>query len=457
MPELSSLRQKVAEVSLSLKETISKSGHILIISRPTPDGIVSASMLANALLELGARFTIKYLDITSKLPGSLADFSAEHSVLIGLGEELTSTISGTLKTKCEIIDHNFYLGDVNGAIASNYGFSGMLETSSSTLTYLVVKEMVENPVKYSHLALVGSLGEHQDMCQKRSLCGLNEQVLQEAINAELVELKERPLFPRLYNLPLHESISLSIDPLIYNLSGDPDTVRAILQKAGIRLMKDGRWRTYEDLSKDERELLMNTLEPYFVVGGKKADSIIATSYILAKEDEHSPLKDARDYAYVLEATKPDPALGTTIVMGKRGGEVELAAKLMKKFLKEVIFATKSILGDERRLRFSENLAILMGEGVVNYNLANAVSYVMSRFPTLSSYITLLTTTFEAESIIILRKGVHYDKAKNLYKVAVEASKPHNAKVLGHEGYALILSSLAKQIAILRELQEGLKS
>lgn len=440
-----------------MRETASKSGHVLIVSRPTPDGIVSASMLANALLDLGAQFTIKYMDIASKPPESLADFSAEHVVLIGLGEELVSTISRVLKVKFDVIDHNFYLGDVDGVIASNYGFSGTSDASSSTLTYLVVREMVEGPAKYSCLALVGSLGEHQDMCQKRNLCGLNEEILQEAINAELIELKERPLFPRLYNLPLHESIALSIDPLIQGLSGDPDTVKAVLQKAGIKLTKNGKWRTYEDLSKEERELLIDTIEPYLIVSGKKAGPIIATSFLLAKEDEHVPLRDGRDYAYLLEASESEPVLGTAVAMGKRGKEVERATELMGEYLTEVISIAKSLLYDERRLRLSEKVAIIMGEGIINYKVANAISYVASRFPTLSSYIIILRTTFGAEGIIILRKGAYMEDDKNLYKVAAEVSKPYNAKVLGHEGYAFIISSLIKQNTIIRELRKALES
>ncbi len=457
MPDLPSLLHKAREVSSSLRETVSRTGHILIVSRPTADGIASASMLASALLDLGAQFTIKYIDMVSALPESLADFSADRAVLIGLGEELSSKISGLLRMKIDIIDHHSYLGDVDGVIASKYGFNGALDVSSSTLTYLVMKEVVENPVKYACLALVGSLGEHQDLCQRRSLCGLNEEVLREATNAELIELKERPLFPRLYNLPLHESIALSIDPLIQGLSGEPDTVRAVLEKAGIRLTRNGRWRTYEDLSKDERELLIDTIEPYLIIGGRKAGPIIAASFSLVKEDEHVPLKDGRDYAHLLEASSSEPALGTVVAMGKRGREVIDAAERMNKYLMEVISAAKSLLYDERRLRLFEGVAVLMGEGVVNYKVANAVSYVASRLPTLSPYITILKTTLGAEGIVILRKGSDVKDDRNLYEIAANVSKHHNAKAMGHEAYALIISSLIKQSTIIRELRKALEA
>ncbi len=457
MPNLPSLLHKVKETSSILREIASKSGHFLIVSKPSADGITSAAIMARALMNSGGTFTIKYLDITSKIPASLKEFSTDHAILLSLGEDLARSVSKVLKTKFSVIDHHSYSGDIEGIIANKFGFKGSSELSSSTLSYLIAKEMMEDGKGLLGLSLAGSLGEHQDVCQKRMLCGLNEEILQEAIDAGFVELKERPLFPRLSNLPLHESIALSIDPLIQGLSGDPETVKAVLQKAGIKLTKDGKWKKFEDLSEEERVQVIDNIEPYLVIGGRKAGPLIANSYVLVREDEHTPLREGRDYGYLLESTMDDPALGTVVALGKRGREVEKATERMSKFLNKVISTSKSLVFDERRTKFSEKTVLLMGEGIVDHKIVNAVSYVASRLPTFSSVTTILRTTFGAEGLLVVRNGYEMNDRKNLYELITNVVKTQNVKIIGHEDYLFIVSSLIKQNTIIRELRKAIEA
>ena len=128
-----------------------------------------------------------------------------------------------------------------------------------------------------------------------------------ALNSNLMKCSVELLFFGRETKPIHEAISSTIEPYIPNLTGNNDATIAILRSIGINYKNSGsQWKTLSDLSEEQNKELVELLIPY-VSASENAEEvlgeIIGNIYTLNKEEEHSPLRDAREFAILIKTIK----------------------------------------------------------------------------------------------------------------------------------------------------------
>jgi len=445
MPDFSSLLQSAKKLAEKIREISNKDGQFLIITRPSADGFSSASILGKAIAREGGTFTIKFIDLALQIPPSLGEFSSDLTIILDQGEDLTNQLRGVIDTEVSVIDHHEYAqtSTGNNIIASEFGFNGSREVSTSTLSYLIAKALSEGNVELGCLALVGSMGKHQDYCRNRSFCGLNEALSQELSNLNFIEIREEPHFLGKSYMPIFKSIAYSVEPIIYGLSGRPETVKAVLEKSGIKLKREERWRTYEELSDEEKGRIVDLVHSY--IGNKTHPQLLtSTSYILKNEDEHTPLREVRDFAYLLNALRKEPSLGISIAMGKRGEEVERAMHLLHDYLKMLIDEQISISTDKRRMiRRGDNVVLISGEGTVSDYIIDDLSFLLSITNDLKDKLIILKTIIGADGVVSIRKGLDFRDDISLFNILHKIGREFKIKTRGTRDYATAVVPIDK--------------
>jgi single-stranded-DNA-specific exonuclease len=400
------------EKGLVLKELAKQKASILMLGHIDADGIASMGVLARALAQNDGIFTARAIsDVNPRLLEEISKEGFDFYVFCEVGSGHVPLIEEHLKGKYLLVDHHQLTDEErdNPSVfnVNSYGFDGARELSGAGVSYFLASNMVSGARSMAWLSVVGALGDRQDQGTKHSLLGLNEQLATEAISADRLEIIEDLLLFGRGVRPIHESVAMTFDPYIQGLSGNKDACLSALQTAGFELKEASRWRVASELSADEKEKLVLTLTPYLEISGDEAAGIRGNVYLLKKEDERTYLKDARDFACVLDATgrMNKAGLGIALCMGDRGAALTDAEKTLMEFRNSIMRYLHVLLSDEERIIQDGLLVQLVGDGIVQESMTGALSNALSNMPQLKGkLIVLRTITKGGEIKFSVRKG-----------------------------------------------------
>jgi len=112
-----------------------------------------------------------------------------------------------------------------------------------------------------------------------------------------------------------------------------------LASLDIKPKHDDKWRALRDLSEEERKRLCSALADYLLSKGLRYEisDLIGHIYTLNCEEDWTPLRDAREFAVLLNATgrMNRPGLGVSICMGDRTAALEEAEKVLNESIGEL--------------------------------------------------------------------------------------------------------------------------
>ena len=310
---------------------------LLLISHYDADGLAAASILVSTLSRLG--FALQLVVVEQLTPTTLRSLGR----LIG-GYPLTLLTdlgSGALKalerigTRIIVLDHHLPEGETTSIIEVNphrVGIDGSRDVSSSGLAYLLSRELLsEKALKLAPLAVVGALGDRQDVGRRFRLIGINRLIVDEAVKYNLLKEGVGLRIMGGARRPLVKALAYTTDPFIPGITGDEGAALAFLSNIGIRASKNGEPRTLGDLSREERKKLASELVKHMIGSGypvSEAERIYGATYTILAEPEGSPLRDAREYAQLLNANGRMGyyALAVALGLGIRG---EVLAKALE--------------------------------------------------------------------------------------------------------------------------------
>jgi len=407
------------------------------------DGIASMGVLARALAQDDGIFTARAIaDVNPRLLEEISREGFDFYVLCEVGSGHVPLIEEHLKGKYLLVDHHQLTDEErdNPRVfnVNSYGFDGARELSGAGLSYFLASNMVSGARSMAWLSVVGALGDRQDQGTRRSLLGLNEQLATEAISVDRMEVVEDLLLFGRGVRPIHESVAMTFDPYIQGLSGNKDACLAALQTAGFELKEASRWRVASELSSDEKEKLILTLTPYLEISGDEAAGIRGNVYLLKKEDERTYLKDARDFASVLDATgrMNKAGLGIALCMGDRGAALTDAEKTLMEFRNSIMRYLHVLLSDEERVIQDGPLVQLVGDGIVQENMTGALSNALCNMPQLKGKLIILRTiTKSGEIKFSVRKGRGALPSLNLGSVMLRSAAMAGGNGGGHDSAA----------------------
>ena len=360
---------------------------VRITSHYDADGIAAAGIIGLILLRLGVSFHIRIVkQANPQIIKELADENRSCYVFSDLGcAQLNSIKRHLSESSVIILDHHEMRNadDFPGLIHVNphlYGINGSQEVSGAGVSYLVARSISKENRDLAHLAVIGAVGDVQDKAEHRGFSGINGDIIvKDGVEAGVLKVeKDLSIFGR-ETRPIHVALQYTTDPFIPGLTGSGERCFMFLSKAGIKLKENDHWRTLSDLSQDEKIQLNSALIQYMLQQGidsDKAQSIVGNVYTLIGEEKGTPLRDAREFASLLNACGRigHPGVGVAICLGDRVNALEEAQQLLAEYRQKI---SKYIewLTQPGRIKETEFLQVFHGENVVDERIIGTVASV----------------------------------------------------------------------------------
>ena len=299
--------------------------NILVVTHIDADGLSAGAILTKMLLNMKKKFTVRaIMQLDDKFINSipdhydviLADFGSAK--IEKLGEKLNNFI---------VLDHHElpekFTTPKNVAHVNPHliGIDGGVEISASGLAYMLAELIDERNVELLPLAIVGALGDMQDVGKNHEFIGVNKVLIEKGKKLGLIEMvKDLRLFGR-ETKPIHIALAYSLPPTFRGLANDERTTREFLVKnCGIDIGPEGMEKTPAQLSEAEKqkifqELLSLALDSSFPQD--MVEDLYGYVYLFPKFSEHVYLKNAIEFANILNACgkMEKPGLGIAVALG----------------------------------------------------------------------------------------------------------------------------------------------
>ncbi|MHA1238597.1 MAG: DHHA1 domain-containing protein [Candidatus Odinarchaeia archaeon] len=420
-------------ISKKLKDYVETGDPIRVISHLDADGLAAAGLLGSALARLNGVFHISILkQLRPEDVKNLTNEKYKVYIFTDMGSGQLDAINSYMKNKTVFIfDHHQpkIIEEVENPelIHLNphfFGIDGAVQVSGAGVTYSVVRNFGDTFKELSTLAIVGAVGDLQDRGEYRDFLGFNKEViLKDALDAGVLSVdKDIRLFGR-ETRPIHIAIQYTTDPFIPGLSGNEAGCISFISQLGIPLKNGEQWRTLSDLTTDEKIKLNSALVAHMLQNGatvEDAKSIIGYVYTLIKEEKGTPLRDAREYAALLNACgrMRFPGIGISLCLGDRGNALKEAQTLMTNY-RQKLSAYLNWLIEGERVRETEVLQYFHGENVIDERMVGTVTSIASFSKILNPNKPIISFAYSEDGTVkvsarandeLIKKGVNLGKA-----------------------------------------------
>ncbi len=312
---------------------IRKSTKVHIVTHIDADGITAGAIASETLRRLGKEYSIECIKQLDEV--SINKLLTENHELVWF-TDLGSGISTQYPEIQKIItDHHECPPNSDASFHFNphlFGRDGSYELSGAGATYLVSKALSISNRDLSSLAIVGAIGDLQD----RRFCGLrgmNEEIVKDGTAVGVLQSIQDIRYFGKETRPLSKLLQYASDPLIPGVSGREDACVAFLQELQIPLKEQDSWRTWIDLSKEEKRKVISAIIQMLLSKGfgyQMASRVLGESYLLSKEEEGTELHEAKEYATLLNSTARygQYEVGLQVCLGDRGKWLKEALNLL---------------------------------------------------------------------------------------------------------------------------------
>ncbi|MBU0535870.1 MAG: DHH family phosphoesterase, partial [Nanoarchaeota archaeon] len=350
------------------------------------DGISAVSILIKALDRMNMKYSISIVQqLNADLLREIAEEGHNTYIFTDLGSGSITDIKNSLKGKTVIVlDHHDISPDNDSASDNDlifvnphlYDIDGGEEISGSGVVYLFAKEVDPQNKDMAHIAVVGAIGDIQE---KKGFKMLNNEILKDAIEQGLIEVKEGLRIFGYQTRPLHKVLEYCSDPYIPGVSGNESRSFQFLNHIGIEPKNGKDWRTMSDLDDEEMKRLIAAVIMKRI-NEKDADDVLGCHYIIKKEKPGTPLRDGKEFATLLNACgRLDKAsLGIGACIGDEA--------MKKKALKHQLEYRKEIVKAMNWFRDNKNNGVITrGKGYAIINAGDSI--IPSMIGTMASMLT----------------------------------------------------------------------
>ncbi|MCE7747772.1 MAG: hypothetical protein GPJ51_05205 [Candidatus Heimdallarchaeota archaeon] len=295
---------KISELLKGLEE------NLVIICKVNPDNLCAAGILVSCLREIGLGCHIIFIDNNSDLDERINKIN--YLTYIFIGFQLKELPSKLLKDEAKnfiiignriTIDKRLKLPWDNILTLSLKEIEiPVIALSNAGLAYFIAKDFTEDYPKFSGLAVVGGLANKQVDSKSQELIGINRFILDEGKEEEILEESKGTKISGRESLPIHLALKYSINPYFPGLTGNEEACTSFVSKLKIPMKKDGDWRTFSSLAKNETQILFEKLTILLVERNAqfRTESLFGTNYIILTETSKSQTRDAEEYLWLLE-------------------------------------------------------------------------------------------------------------------------------------------------------------
>ncbi|MGQ9506243.1 MAG: DHHA1 domain-containing protein [Candidatus Bathycorpusculaceae bacterium] len=376
------------EAAQAILETVKEDGFIQVFSHLDADGVAAAGIIGKALFKLDAKFRIRITQwVDEKIFADILSEKPQMIILSDFGSGYIDLLNDKLSDfKVVVLDHHQIVGEVGKlnivhVNPHSYGIDGARDISGAGVAYFVAKAIDKENVDLAPIAVVGALGDLQDKYDQRKLGGVNEKIVDDAVNAGFLMVEKDLIFFGRETRPIHKTLASTTNPFIPGISGEEDKSLAFLASLDIKPKHGEKWRALRDLSDDEKKRLCSALADYLLSKGLRYEvaNLIGHVYTLTREEPWTPLRDAREFAVLLNATgrMEKPSLGVSICMGDRSSALEEANKVLEEYRRTINKYLGWIMEKAKRMREMENIYVVYGENFINEKIVGAISSILA--------------------------------------------------------------------------------
>jgi single-stranded-DNA-specific exonuclease len=376
-----------AKAAETILEIVRRDGLIHVFSHLDADGVAAAGIVGKALFRVDARFRMQITQwIDEKIAGEIVSEKPELIVFSDFGSGYVDFLKERLpEAKIVILDHHQVVGGESSNIVQVnphlFGIDGARDISGSGVAYFTAKAMGKANVDSAPVAVVGALGDLQDKYDQRKLCGLNEKIVGDAVDAGLLTVEKDLVFFGRETRPIHRTLASTTSPFIPGISGEEDKSLAFLASLDIKPRQGEKWRALRDLSDEEKKRLCSALADYLLSKGLRCEvaNLIGHVYVLNREEPWTPLRDAREFAVLLNASgrMDRPSLGIAVCMGDRGSAFEEAGKVLEDYRRTINKYLGWVMEKPERMKEFENIYVVDGKDFINDKIVGAISSILS--------------------------------------------------------------------------------
>ena len=296
--------KKEARKAAELFKELDKNETIRLICHIDADGISACAILIKTLNLNNRKYSISTVQqVNDEVLVSLSKEPYKYIIFADIGAGSLRAIKERLPGKrIFILDHHEYdckeiPENITLVNPHSFGIDGGKEISGSGVVYFFCKSLNEKIEDFAHIAIVGALGDIQE---KDGFFRLNDEILRTAINKGNIKVQKGLRLFGSQTRPIHKVLEYSTDPYIPDVSGSESGAIQFLHQIGIEPKKDKGWKKIVHLDEEEmKKLVGGIIMKRF--GENKPDDVLGNVYLLPREKEESPLKDAREFATLLNA------------------------------------------------------------------------------------------------------------------------------------------------------------
>ena len=376
-----------AQAAKTILETVEEDGLIRVFSHLDADGVAAAGIIGKTLFRLDAKFRIQITQwIDEKIVGEILSDKPRLIVFTDFGSGYIDLLNEKLADfRIVILDHHQVIGKESANVVHVnphlHGIDGARDISGSGVAYFVAKAVDKDNISLAPIAVVGALGDLQDKYDQRKLGGVNEKIVEDATNAGLLTVEKDLIFFGRETRPIHRTLASTTNPFIPGISGEEDKSLAFLASLDIKPRHGEKWRALRDLSDEEKKRLCSALADYLLSKGLRYEvtNLIGHVYVLNQEEPWTPLRDAREFAVLLNATgrMDKPSLGVSICMGDRVSALEEASKVLEEYRRTINKYLGWVMEKPERMKELENIYVVCGESFINEKIVGAISSILS--------------------------------------------------------------------------------
>jgi single-stranded-DNA-specific exonuclease len=434
-PELNhGFRKFLGEFSAELSE----GEEFFVLSHHDADGVTSCAITVDLLTSLGKNVDYACMkQIDSSTVDRIREYKGRTIVLTDFGSGHHSLLEEHGIKDYFVIDHHPPEKPYHRQINPNeHGYNGGSDVSGAGMAYFVAKSL--GRTKMANVAIVGAVGDMQD--SGGALESINRIILEDAVeNKTLAVENDLRMFGR-QSRSLVQMLTYSSEPVIPGLTGNQAACAQFIESLGISLKDNGNWRSYVELSQREREALTTALymrlvdlnTPDFIIHG-----MFGEVYTLVNEEFKSELRDAKEYATVLNACgrHEKSEVGVKVCLGDRDLNWHKAKSLLEKHRRELAQGIEylSEVGTEEM----SNLRFFDGAGRIRESIIGVVAGMAygARIIPPDKPILAFAEDANDENFIkvsaranwgLIRRGIHLGNAMR------ECSKKHGGEGGGHD-------------------------
>ncbi len=446
LKQLAGLTKDADEAANLILGHIKKGNIIHLSSHIDADGLTAAGIMGKALLRAGGKFRLR---LERWMDEKVADRIAKENAALTIFTDMGSGYLDLLEEKITereviILDHHQPVAELPpGFVQVNphiHGIDGTRDISGSGVSYLTAKAMDKRNIDLACIAVVGALGDLQDKNKERKLGGANRIIVEDAVKSGFLDVETDLLFFGRETRPIHEALARTTNPFIPEISSEEDKSLAFLINLDIKPKLNEKWRALRDLSAEEKKKLLSAIADHLVSKGLAGDiafDLVGEVYTLTHEEPWTPLRSAREFSVLLNATgrMDNAGLGVAICMGDRKKCLEEANAVIQEYRRTITKYLRWVTEKSGRLEQMENIYVVRGDGFIDEKVLSPVCTILSTTLTrLGKPIIAYATISGEEQVKVSSRGSEslIQKGLNLGEIMQLAAENFSGRGGGHD-------------------------